>query len=157
MRKLNRSVQVTCVLALGWCTGLTVAPLRADVLDQVPADAAIVMKVNHIADTNTRLATMLQQLGVTDLVPTMKDPLQTLEDSSGLGAGLDTKRDAAAFFTAENLTNGMEGRMAGVALLPVSDYKAFLGSTDVVRTENETTVVHFKNQENDVFIQQWGD
>jgi hypothetical protein len=157
MRKINRAVLFGCVLALGWSTGLTVAPARADVLDQMPSDAAIVIKLNHLADTNTRLASLLQQLGVTDLVPTMKDPLAALEDQTGLGAGLDTKRDAGAFFTADNLSDGMEGRMGGVALLPVSDYKAFIGSTTVVRTDNETTIVHFKDQESDVFVQQWGD
>ena len=157
MRKMNRAVQIGCVLAMGWCAGFTVAPARADVLDQMPADAAIVIKLNHLGETNTKLAGLLQQLGVTDLVPTMKDPMQSLKDSSGLGAGIDTSRDAGAFFTAENLENGMQGSMAGIALLPVSDYKAFLASTDVVRTDNDTTVVHFKNQETDVFVQQWGD
>jgi len=157
MRKINRSVHIGCLLALGWCSGFTVWPARADVLDQMPADSAIVLKLNHISDTNSRLSALLQQLGVTDLVPTMKDPLQSLKDASGLGAGIDANRDAGAFFTAENLTNGMQGSMAGVALLPVSDYKAFLASATVVRTENDTTIVHFKDQETDVFVQQWGD
>jgi hypothetical protein len=157
MRKIKRALQLGCLLALGCCGALAVPPAQADVLDQMPADAALVIKLNHIAETNTRLGTIMQQLGVTDLMPALKDPLQTLEDSAALGAGLDTKRDAGAFFTAENLANGMQGGMAGVALFPVSDYKAFLGSGDVVRTENETTVMHFKGREDDLFVQQWGD
>ncbi len=157
MREFNRAVRVGCVLTLGWCAAAISQTARADVLSQVPSDAAIVVKLNHISDTNQKLQSLLQQLGLTDLVPTLKDPLQSLEDATGFGPGFDTKGEAALFFMANDLSSSADPGDKLVVLLPVSDYKAFLASQQVVRTEDETTIVHFKGQETDEFIQQWGD
>lgn len=156
MRKMNPSRPVGCMLLAALCMVWTGAA-RADVLSQVPADAAVVIKLNHVSDTNQKVAALLQQLGVTDLVPTMKDPLQALEDSSGFGAGIDPKGDVALFFSADDIASMPNNNKTGVILVPVSDYKAFVGSQTVVRTDNDITIMHTKDSETDVFVQQWGD
>jgi hypothetical protein len=128
---------------------------NAQVMDQVPSDAPVVLKINHLSDTNTKIATLLQTLGVTDLVPSLKNPLQSLQDQLSVGAGLDTKRDAAIVLPNTPMTPGMEPPF--ILLLPVSDYKAFVDSTTLVRTEGDVSVVHFKDREDDAFIEKWGE
>lgn len=156
MKTVSRAVKAGCVFAAAWCLfGLSSPMAQAQVLTQVPSDALVVLKINKLQDTNTKIASFLQTLGVTDLQPTLKDPLASLEAQSGLGAGLDTKRDAAAVILNGAFTD--DGPPPFVLLLPVSDYKAFLGSVTVVRTEGDVTVVHFKDNEDDAFVENWGD
>ena len=156
MKTVSRAVKTSCILAAVWClSGLASPMAQAQVMDQVPSDALIVLKVNHLQDTNTKVSDLLTSLGLTDLIPTMKDPLGTLETQLGIGPGLDSKRDAAAV-----MLNGQfekDGPPPFVLLLPVSDYKAFIGSATVVRTEGDVSVVHFKDNEDDVFVENWGD
>jgi hypothetical protein len=155
MKTVSRAVKASCMLAAVWClSGFTGPAAQAQVLNQVPSDALVVLKINKLADTNTKISNFLQTLGVTDLQPTLKDPIGSLETQLGLGAGLDTKRDAAGV-----ILNGTFEKDSPpfVLLLPVSDYKAFLGTVTVVRTEGDVTVAHFKDNEDDAFIESWGD
>jgi len=154
MKTVKRAWKVGCILAAAICLSGLASPIaRAQVLDQVPSDSLVVIKMNHLQDTNTKIANLLQTLGVTDLVPTMKDPLATLETQLGIGPGINLKSDAAAV-----LLNGAMDKQAPpfVLLLPVSDYKAFLGSVTVVRTEGDVSIVHFKDNEDDAFVENWG-
>jgi hypothetical protein len=153
MKIVSRAVKTACILAAGWClVGSSAA--HAQVLDQVPSDSLVVFKVNHLADTNKKVADLLQSLGVTDLVPPMKDPLQALEDQLGITAGLDTSKDAGAAILNGAMDGG--GPPPFVLLLPVTDYKAFLGNMTLVRTEGDVSVVHFKDKEEDAFVENWG-
>jgi hypothetical protein len=155
MTIVSRSVKFTGLLAAGLAFSAWATPAAsAQVMDQVPSDAPVVLKINHLADTNTKIAALLTTLGVTDVVPQLKDPLQSVEQQLNIGAGLDTKRDAAIVFPSAPMVPGAPP--AFVLLLPVADYKAFLGSTTSVRTEGDVTVVHFNNREEDVFIENWG-
>ncbi len=156
MKTIRRAFKTSCMLAAAMCGSVLASRSAvAQVLDQVPSDALMVIKVNHIADTNTKISNLMQTLGVADVFPPAKDPIGAIEGQSGLGAGLDTKRDAAAV-----LLNGKYDQSAApppmVILLPVSDYKAFLGSVTVVRTEGDVSVVHFKDNEEDTFVENWG-
>jgi hypothetical protein len=156
MKTVRHAIKSSCVVAAAWCLlGLTAPLAQAQVLNQVPSDALVVLKINKLQETNTKVANLLQTLGLTDLVPTLKDPLASAEAQSGLGAGIDTKRDAAAVML--NGTFEKDGAPPFVLLVPVSDYKAFIGSVTVVRTEGDVTIAHFKDNEDDAFIEQWGD
>ncbi len=143
-------------LAGGWAVPVPAA--RGQMLDQCPADASVVVKVNHLADVNTRVAALLQQLGVTDLAPEAKDPLAAFEDKTGISpASLDAKRDAGIFMP--NLVGVPEddAQPPLVVLLPVTDYKAFLAGLTTVRTEGDVAVIHFKDATDDAFVAHWGD
>jgi hypothetical protein len=156
MKTVSRVLKVSCIFAAALClTGLSSA--QAQVLSQVPSDALVVLRINKISDTNTKVAGFLQTLGLTDLVPTLKDPLESIENQSGMGAGIDTKRDAAAVIINGTFDKEKDNAPPVVMLVPVSDYKAFLGSVTVVRTEGDVTVAHFKDSEEDAFIESWGD
>ncbi len=156
MKNVRRGIKTGCALAAAMCASVLAArSATAQVLEQIPSDALVVIKVNHIADTNTKVSNLMQALGVTDLVPPTKDPVESLETQLGLGPGLDNKRDAAAVLLNGKFEEG-NGPPPALLLLPVSDYKAFLGSVTVVRTEGDVTVVHFKDNEEDAFAANWG-
>ena len=136
------------------------SPLRGQVLEQVPADALAVLKVNHLGDTSRKLADLMQALGVTDFVPAMSDPLGAFQQQTGMQAGIDKNGDAAAAWLNKPWTpsGGNDSPPPLVILVPVTDYKAFVSQSSVVRTEGDVTVVHFKQDpdQRDTFIAEWG-
>ncbi len=156
MKTVSRAMKTACLLAAGGCLlNWVVSSAQAQVMDQVPSDSLVVLKINRLADTDKKVADLLQQLGVADLVPTVKDPLQTLEDQLGIVAGVDPKRDAATALLNGDFSDH-NGPPPFVLLLPVTDYKAFLGNMTLVRTEGDVSVVHFKDKEEDTFVENWG-
>ncbi len=150
------AVRLACAVASAALLAVAVPAARGQALQQVPSDALIVMKVAHLADTNTKVAGLLQQLGVTDLAPEAKDPLAAFEDKTGIPpAALDAKRDAAVFMPN---VDGAEGEQPPIVLLlPVSDYKAFIGAIADAKTEGEVTTGHFKGSTEDASVAHWGD
>ncbi|HSV14062.1 MAG TPA: hypothetical protein VLI90_07365 [Tepidisphaeraceae bacterium] len=160
MRTIQRAIRSSRSLVLGLAAAVALATAStaraAGVLDQVPSDAAVVWKINHLQDTSTKLAGLFQALGITDFVPTMSDPLTAIQNETGMSAGVDKAGDAAAV-----LLNGhwdqMDEKPPIVILMPVSDYKAFVAGMTPVRTEGDVAVVHFKNdQSTDTFVANWG-
>src|SRR5438552_1756221 len=77
MRTIQCAIRTGRSLVLGLAVlALSATSARAaGVLDQVPSDAAVVWKINHLQDTSTKLAGLFQSLGITDFVPMMADPL----------------------------------------------------------------------------------
>ncbi len=154
-----RLLPLASALAGGWALAAAAVPAaHAQMLDQCPADAGLVVKINHLGDTNTKVAALLQQLGVTDLAPEAKDPLAAFEDKTGIPpASLDPKRDGGFFMPNPTGADADRTEPPLVLLLPVSDYKAFLAGLTAVRTEGDVAVVHFKDQTDDTFVAHWGD
>ena len=150
----TQALRLACALA---GTAMLSSPAaRGQALDQVPADALVVLKVNHLADTNTKVAALLQQLGVTDLAPESKDPLAAFEDKAGIPpAAIDAKRDAALFMP--NVPDAEGDQPPVVLLLPVADYKAFVGALTDGKTEGEVTTGHLKGATEPSFVAHWGD
>src|SRR5436305_387249 len=151
MPTIQRAIRTGRSLVLGLAvaalaTASTARTARAaGVMDQVPADVAAVWKINHIQDTSTKLAALLQALGVTDFVPMMSDPLNALQTETGMTAGLDKTGDGAVIILNGPWDNQPTPPI--VLLVPVSDYKAFVGGLTAVRTEGDVSVVHFKSDE----------
>lgn len=154
--RTTRGLKMAAVLAAGWLLSTAGLSARADVMEQVPSDALVVWKVNHLDATNAKLIDLFGQLGVADIVPNMKDPMAALKEATGIGPGLDTSRDAAIVLPNVPMEHAQKEPPI-LVLWPVSDYKAFLGSFTVVRTEGDVTVVHVKDDQDDTFIQQWGE
>jgi hypothetical protein len=152
MKKISRVLKAGALLAACCVMSLPVSA-RADVMEKIPSDALIVEKINHLDQVNAKLSDFLQQLGLTDMVPAMKNPMQALTDQLGIGPGIDMSKDAAIV-----LCNGpMDDRKPPLLMLfPVSDYKAFVGSLETVRTEGDATVVHFKHEHEDTYVADWG-
>ncbi len=174
MNSAHRGSKVVRLMALGLMAVYSLAPSRtqaADVLEQVPSDALGVMKINHLQDTSTKLAALMQALGVTDFAPAMSDPLGSLLNQGGMVNGIDKTGDAAIAWTNAAWGGFVQqvppaGGGAGptpppiLVLVPVTDYKAFLANTTVVSTDGDITTVHFKNQGADQqennYVTNWG-
>ena len=151
----STAVRVAALMALGVAAAAPAA--RAQALKQVPPDALVVVKINHLDETNTKVAALLQTLGAVDLKPEAKDPLKLFEDATGIpAAAVDAKRDAALYMP--NAPGPMDGEAPPVVLLlPVSDYQAFVGGLTGAKTEGEVTTGKFKGDDNDTFVAHWGD
>jgi hypothetical protein len=175
MNSAHRGSKVVRLAALGLMVVYGLVPSRAraaDVMTEVPSDSLAVMKINHLQDTSTKLAALMQALGVTDFAPAMSDPLGALLNQSGLVNGLDKTGDVAVAWT-----NGTWGGfvqpvpVAGgggpsptmppvLVLIPVTDYKAFLANATLVSTDGDISTVHFKNggadETENSYVTNWG-
>src|SRR4051812_43880379 len=162
-------------LSLAVVAVFLLAPLaaRAQVLQQVPADAAVVIKVNKLKATSDKIAAFAQKIGITDFVPQMKDPLGQFLNRPGMSRGVDPDGEMAIVLLNEVVAAGAvdadAGAGAGVgrgrggrpkppvmALVPVTDYKAFLGNYPGARTEGDVSVVKVKGDPGDTYVMQWG-
>ncbi|HET6247905.1 MAG TPA: hypothetical protein VFE47_09425 [Tepidisphaeraceae bacterium] len=104
-----------------WC-----APAHAQVLDQVPADALAVFKVKDLEKTSGKIAKLAKDFGLDELSPEMKDPLGSLLDKAKMTKGIDKSGDGALVIYAPDEKAG--GDPEPIALIPVSDYDAFVGN-----------------------------
>ena len=98
---------------------------RAQVLQSVPSEAVLVVKVKNIQDVSAKVAALSQQWGLANIRPELNDPLGTLLTAANLGPGLD-KAGEAALAMLDFGQHGGEPNM--VILIPVTDFKAFAGS-----------------------------
>ncbi len=160
-RALKSGRLIAAVLAVALISG---ASAHGQVLDQVPGDSLVVVKVNHLQDTSAKVAAFMQALGVTDFQPALNDPLAAVMSQSGLTAGIDKSGEMAMAWLnrpwsgTQKDANGKQVPPPVLILVPVSDYKAFVEQSTVVRTEGDVSVVHFKQDKSgeDTFIANWG-
>jgi len=131
------------------------APLHAgaQVLQQVPADALVVIKFNKLKATSDKLAALSNKLGIAQLNPDMADPLGKLQEQAGVKQGVDPNGEAAFVLLNGNMD---EKKPPGIILVPVTDYKAFLGNFADAKTEGDISIVHPKNETDDIFVANWG-
>ena len=121
---------------------------RAQVLDQVPGDALVVIKLNKLKQTSEKMAAFADKLGLAQQMPAAGDPIESLKGKLGIKQGLDDSGDAVIFFP--NMEK--EGEPAMVILVPVSDYKAFIGNFEGATTEGEVTTATLGEEEKESFI-----
>lgn len=125
--RVSQIVNIRCWAAVGtlaaalWC-----GQARADVLEQVPSDAAAVLEIKSLEHLNAKVAKMAKTFGLDELQAEMKDPLGALLDKAHMGKGIDKSGDAALAVFAP--APGKHGEPEAVGLVPVSDYEAFLGN-----------------------------
>ena len=130
---------------------LTAGLANAQALKQLPAKPLVVIKVNNPQAVSQRLGAISQKLGLAAMQPMMADPLGALKQQLGVKNGLDAARDIAVGIYAPAQGKSEPGV---VVLLPVSDYKAFLGNFQGVKTE--AGVDSFQIEGDDVFAANWG-
>jgi hypothetical protein len=121
--KVRRVVAVAAITAFVFC-----AKARADVFEQVPADSAGVVKIKSLESLNTKVAKMAKTFGLDEISPDFKDPLASALEKGHMTKGIDKSGDAAlAIFAPDKKGEGADEPQA-LALIPVSDYKAFVGN-----------------------------
>ncbi|HEX8911056.1 MAG TPA: hypothetical protein VF796_01765 [Humisphaera sp.] len=144
-----------CLAAL-----LSAAPaVRADVLDQVPGDALLVLKVNSLEGLNKKIATFAKGAGFDQLEPKLADPLSSMIDEAKIGKGLDRNGDFAMAFL-DPAKFGGEG--AGgepkslLVLVPTTDFKAFLTNFKSAAAEGDVYKVQPQDGPDAAYVANWG-
>jgi hypothetical protein len=148
--KAHRRILVgMCALAAFLLAGVA----RAQVLSQVPQDALVVIKLNNPEGVSKKLAAFAQKLGLAQMIPGMADPLAMLRQEAGLKDGLDAKGEAAValFKPAPG-----EQEPQAVALIPVTDYKAFLSNFGDVKQENGADTFTLPENPEPFYASNWG-
>src|SRR5206468_1245860 len=119
------------------------------------SDLLVVVKFNKIKAISDKIAALTQKLGLAQMNPDagLADPLGKLEKEGGVTQGIDPNGDAAFV-----LLNGKmdQAKPPALLLIPVTDYKAFLGNFPGAKTEGDISTIHPKNDPKDSFVAQWG-
>jgi len=100
---------------------------RGQVLDSVPGDALLVVKVTNLANVSAKVAKFANTLGLDQFEPKLADPLGAVQESSGVRAGLDPAGDLAIVMV-DPAKNGLAEDDSVLVLIPITDYAAFLGN-----------------------------
>ncbi|HEY1683842.1 MAG TPA: hypothetical protein VGG19_03690 [Tepidisphaeraceae bacterium] len=122
MRKLNRLAILTLALM-----GLGISTANAQVMQQAPSDGLVVAKINNLKSLSDKIAGLAQRFGIAPFVPQLADPLSSVEQDLKITQGINPNGDAA-IVQLDPDKYGQQVSQFGVILLPVSDYKAFLGN-----------------------------
>jgi hypothetical protein len=141
------------VLALALLLMLDSA-LRAQVLQQVPGDALVVLKVNNLKGTSDKIATLAKDLGVAAFAPPLADPLGALQVQTKMQQGVNVGGDFAFVFLDPSKTGGPDKSM--LLLVPVLDYKIFLSNWPDAQTTGAVSSVRFGTNNEPAFVANWG-
>lgn len=133
---------------------LIATTVRAQVLKQVPADALVVVKFKNMRATSDKMGALANKFGITNMNPKAGDPLGAFKESLQAQNGFKDDGDAAIVVMAP-----AEGKKQPeiVALLPISDYKAFIANFPDATTEGAISSVKLPNENEPGFATQWGD
>jgi hypothetical protein len=142
--------QAMCLAAVTVLAGA--ASAQAAVFDEVPSDALAVFEVKNIDQLNTKWNKFADATGLTQAAPNVKDPINTIEAQAGVTKGVNSAGDLAAVFFQSG-----DHKPKGILLVPVSDYKAFVGNfTNPQEGADGITAAQDKDGK-DNFIAHWGD
>ena len=151
MRMIRRAAVAVAVMVC-FC-----AAARAEgVLDQVPADAWVVIRVNRLEQTNKKVAAWAEAMGIAQMHPDAADPLGAAERETKL-KGIDKSRDLAICVLDPAVAGGQPDKSI-LILIPTNDYKALAASLPNSKTEGDLT--KFNDGEGDEdggFAMKWGD
>src|SRR5438105_4359519 len=134
---------------------LLCASARGQVLDQVPAEALVIMKVSNLQQTSGKLAKLCQDLGIAQMAPQMADPLGALQTKLKINNGID-KAGEVAFAYIDPAAVGGDSQHSMVMLWPVSDYKGFLSNFPDAKEEGGVATVKLGDDPDDSFVVNWG-
>lgn len=136
MRHFRRAVVGVALVTIGLCGWAK----GQQVLDQAPADAVGVFEVKDMQAFSGKIARLAKTLGIDQFQPQWADPLGSLMDQMGLKQGVNKSGDMAiAFFDPRQHGAAAEGQNDHakqpplVCLIPIDDYKTFLGNFQNVK------------------------
>jgi hypothetical protein len=139
--KVRRVAAAAAIAAFVLCT-----QARAQVFEQVPADAAAVFEIKDLGGLNTKVAKMAKTFGLDEISPEFKDPLASLLEKGHMTKGINKGGDAAVvFFTPEKKGDADKKEPDVLALVPVSDYKAFVGNFEPADEKADAGVTAVKD------------
>lgn len=130
--------------------------VRAQVLNQVPDDALLVIKTKDMSATSTKVGKWLKDLGLAQMKPGLDNPLGLLQKELGLTNGLNTNGEMAIVFRDPAKTNE-KGDKSMMLLLPVSDYAGFVANFKDAKVDGEVTEVSMPKGKDPGYLAHWGD
>ena len=140
-----------CLLAL-----TATSAVQAQVLDQAPAGSLVVIKVSNIAATSAKLTAFFQTRGFAALMGDMAHPLSFGMTQLGIKQGVDQNGDMA-IAVVDDGKGSLDGNQPPlVCLIPVNDYKAFVGNFANNSIEDGLDVLPIPNQPTPLFSTSWG-
>jgi hypothetical protein len=144
---------VLAVVALVWCNASARA---AGVLDQVPQDAFVVVRVANLEQTSKKIARWAEQLGLAQAVPEFADPLGALEKQLNVKQGLDRTGELAFVFVDPKTVGGNE-QEAMLLLVPTKDFKSFTAGLPGVKPgAGGVSTFRPADAQKDSHVAQWG-
>jgi len=148
MKVLRRATVAVLVLTLMLCTAV-----RAQGLKQLPANTLVVIKMNNPEGISKKLADWSQKLGLANFDPAFGDPLGALKKQLNIKDGLDGKGEVlVGIYEPPQPTD----EPLIVALLPVSDYKAFIANLANLKTEGEVSSFTLPDEQEPFYSANWG-
>jgi hypothetical protein len=147
LRRLSVGL-VLCSLVLWGATA------QAQALKQLPAGAQIVVKVNNVEAVSKKIGSLMQRLGLAQMMPDLADPVGSVQKMANLRDGLNLRGDlVAALYPA---ADAPEPRF--VVLIPVSNYKAFLDNLPMVKDAGDgVSSFVFEDGTPPMYIVNWGE
>jgi hypothetical protein len=131
------------------------AALRAQVLQQVPSDAPVVIKITNLKAVSDKVAKFATALGLAEMSPQLADPLGSMQEEMKIKEGLDTAGELALVFT-KDLLEASSPEEVVMVLLPVTDYKAFLSNLEGAKTDGPVTTFHPGGGDKELHAANWG-
>src|SRR3989442_1572218 len=93
MKTIRRMVATMILVAFVMCS-----VARAQVLDQMPEQALVIVKVTNLQGFSVKFGKLATDLQLVAQVPQLADPLAALQDKLKIKNGLDKSGDAAFAF-----------------------------------------------------------
>ena len=130
---------------------------RADVLEQVPADALVAFKVANLGTANKKIGQLAMDFGIAGFVPQAANPLNALKGRLGIQQGLKEDGDFGVAVISTKVS-GMPSDQSYVLLIPVTNFNDFIGNFEVGNTEGDITEVKIQGggRTGPKFATQWG-
>ena len=144
-----------------WLAGVLVVvalctrPLSAQIVESVPAKALVVVKVHNLQATSSKIAKLANDLGVAAMVPEMNDPLKSLEDRLKITQGINAGGDLLLTYL-DPAATGEASDKSVVILVPVTDYKTFLGNFAGAETDGDVSQVKMGDDPEPSYLASWG-
>jgi hypothetical protein len=128
----------------------------AQVLEQIPGDALVVVKITGLRQTSDKIARFTEDLGLVALNPDLADPLGAVQQQIGAVKGINEQGEAAFVLRDPQSVGAEKPDDAFLLLIPVADYAAFLGNFQGAQTQDGVTQVLIGEQQDDGYVAQWG-
>jgi hypothetical protein len=145
---MNRAAAAMAVLiAVALC-----GRVMGQAAEQVPSNATGVFQVKNLQDLSSKVAKLAKTLGVDQMDPRFADPLATLMDQWQVKQGLNKNGDMAiGMIKPQKGDDNQQPQL--VVVLPVDDYKTFLGNfNDVKDAGNDASEVTVPKNGEKLFV-----
>ncbi|CAN5615494.1 hypothetical protein BH09PLA1_BH09PLA1_31150 [soil metagenome] len=150
-RKLITQRALAGLLAVLFLT----SAVRAQVLQQVPDDALLVIKAKDLAATSAKIGKLMKDLGLEKMKPGLDNPLAFMQKELGMVNGVNTAGEMAFVYRDPAKTNEKPDKSIMI-LIPVSDYAAFVGNFKDAKVEGDVTEVTMPKGGDPGYLAQWG-